>query len=349
MRTYLLPEEGKFYKANLHCHSTISDGKLSPEEIKQQYVEEGYSIVAYTDHDIMIPHHDLTDEQFLALEGYEMEINENATGLPPQTHKTCHICFVSLVENPLQICYHRTKFMPKCSQPSWHLAKFDDTLPDFERVYTPECINEIIRRGVEGGFFVTYNHPTWSRESYPEYMAYKGMHAMEITNYSSQSIGHGEYNPRVFDEMLSCGKAVFCSATDDNHNHGVRGTLAYDSFGGFNMIKATALTREAVGEALLNGNFYASEAPLIYDLYVEDGMVHITTSPAREITLITGIRKHRVVYRKTDENGNIIPLTEASFPITPEQLYFRIEVTDEQGRHANTQAYDAETLALANR
>ena len=52
---------------------------------------------------------------------------------------------------------------------------------------------------------------------------------------------------------------------------------------------------------------------------------------------------------EVDENGNIIPLTEATFPITPEQLYFRIEVTDEQGRHANTQAYDAETLALANR
>ena len=149
--------------------------------------------------------------------------------------------------------------------------------------------------------------------------------------------------------MLRAGKPVLCSATDDNHNHGVRGTLAYDSFGGFNMIKATALTREAVGEALLNGHFYASEAPLIHDLYVEDGTLHITTSQAREIALITGTRKHRVAYHKVDENGNILPLTEATFSITPEQLYFRIEVIDEQGRHANTQAYDATTLTLANR
>ena len=26
MRKYLLPEKGTFYKANLHCHATFSDG-----------------------------------------------------------------------------------------------------------------------------------------------------------------------------------------------------------------------------------------------------------------------------------------------------------------------------------
>ena len=134
MRTYLLPEDGTFYKANLHCHSNISDGSLTPEEIKEQYLEEGYSIVAYTDHDIMIPHDDLTDERFLALTGYEMEINEDLGGLPGKFRSTCHLCYVSLIENPLQVCFHRTKFMPKCSQPSWHLSKYDETLPYFELV-----------------------------------------------------------------------------------------------------------------------------------------------------------------------------------------------------------------------
>ena len=348
MRTYLLPEEGAFYKANLHCHSTVSDGDLSPEEIKRQYMEEGYSIVAYTDHDIMIPHHELTDENFLAMEAYEMEINDRYD-VPFKHVKTCHLCFVALRENVKQICYHRTKFMPKCSQPSQHLAKFDESLPDFERVYTPECINEIIRRGVEGGFFVTYNHPTWSEESYEDYMAYEGMHAMEIVNYSSQSIGYDEYNPRVFDDMLRGGKAVLCSACDDNHNHDKRGTLRYDSFGGFNMIKAKSLTLPDVGDALLQGHFYASEAPLIHELYIEDGAVHITCSPAREIALITKTRHNQTAYRTTDAEGNRIPVTEAVFTVAPDDGYFRLTVTDEDGRHATTQAYDAETYKLANR
>ena len=45
----LLPENG-FYKANLHSHTTVSDGALTPEEAKKAYQAEGYSIVAFTDH-----------------------------------------------------------------------------------------------------------------------------------------------------------------------------------------------------------------------------------------------------------------------------------------------------------
>ena len=239
--------------------------------------------------------------------------------------------------------------MPKCSQPSWHLAKYDDSIPDFERVYTPECINEMIRRGVEGGFFVTYNHPVWSEESYEDYMAYHGMHAMEIVNYSSQVSGYEEYNARVFDDMLRSGKAVLCSACDDNHNHGTRGTPSYDSFGGFNMIKAKSLTLEDVGAALLAGEFYASEAPRIHELYVEDGKVYIKCSAARDISLITKTRQNRIAHSATNEKGEHLPVTEASFPLNPEDGYFRLVVTDEQGKHACTQAYNTTTYALANR
>ena len=62
----LLPETG-LYKANLHCHTTVSDGRLTPEEIKELYMSEGYSIVAYTDHREYVWHKELDDENFLAL------------------------------------------------------------------------------------------------------------------------------------------------------------------------------------------------------------------------------------------------------------------------------------------
>ena len=64
MRKYLLPENGKFYKANLHNHTIYSDGIKTPEEIKEVYSRNGYDIVAFTDHDAFIPHNDLTDENF---------------------------------------------------------------------------------------------------------------------------------------------------------------------------------------------------------------------------------------------------------------------------------------------
>ena len=64
-RIWLLPEEGQFYKANLHCHTTLSDGEKTPEEIKELYRQQGYSVVAYTDHRRYVWHRCLMDETFI--------------------------------------------------------------------------------------------------------------------------------------------------------------------------------------------------------------------------------------------------------------------------------------------
>ena len=76
MIKHLISNEGKFYKAALHCHSTVSDGKLTPEELKNEYMRRGYSIVAYTDHDIMIPHPELLSEGFLPITAMEIAIDK---------------------------------------------------------------------------------------------------------------------------------------------------------------------------------------------------------------------------------------------------------------------------------
>ena len=49
MKKYLISKEGQFYKANLHCHTTVSDGVMTPQEVKDYYKERGYSVVAITD------------------------------------------------------------------------------------------------------------------------------------------------------------------------------------------------------------------------------------------------------------------------------------------------------------
>ena len=37
MKKHLLPPEENWYKANLHCHTTVSDGNFSPERMKEEY------------------------------------------------------------------------------------------------------------------------------------------------------------------------------------------------------------------------------------------------------------------------------------------------------------------------
>ena len=84
---HLLPESGRFYKANLHMHTTVSDGRMTPEETKAAYQSRGYSIVAFSDHEVILPHPELCDEDFLAITSTEY-------------------CVAGHVVNSVPICYH---------------------------------------------------------------------------------------------------------------------------------------------------------------------------------------------------------------------------------------------------
>ena len=334
MKKYLLPNDGQFYKANLHCHTTVSDGKLTPAEVKDAYKAHGYSIIAYTDHDVMIPHDELNDENFLALHGYEMEVP--ASDPPTFKHrKTCHMCLIALDKDNLkQVCWHREKYLLGHGAEYRHLVQFDESLPDFVREYTHECINTMIRTGRENGFFVTYNHPAWSMQTYEDYGGYEGMHAMEICNSTSYVPGYSEYNAKEYDELLRQGKRIYCIGTDDNHNSKPIGSPGSESFAAFTVIKAEKLDYKTITDALLAGNFYASQGPAIKELWIEDGVVHVKSSAAERICMTTGTRKQRAVFREKGKS-----LTSAQFKVDADDVYIRITVTDKYGKNADSNAY----------
>ena len=342
MKTYLLPSEGCFYKANLHCHTNYSDGKKTPAEIKEIYQRLGYSIVAFTDHDVLIPHDELTDAHFLALHGVEVELTEGVE-IPGPYRKTCHICLIGLEpENITQPCWHRTLYQTRYyyGNAKNHVdeVRFDESEPDFEREYTPSCVNRVLQTAREKGFFVTYNHPTWSLETYADYMQYEGMHAFEIMNGGALTEGFDDYNPRVFDDFLRGGKRLYCIGADDNHNARPEEDRHWDAGVAFTMIKATSLDYRTVTRALEAGHFYASEGPEIFELYYEDGRAYVKCSAADRIICTYGSRKGSVRYAYE------APLSEADFEIPADCIYFRITVIDAKGYHACTNAYFVDDL-----
>lgn len=334
MKKYLLSENGQFYKANLHCHSNVSDGKLSPEEIKKIYKEKGYSIVAYTDHEVLVPHSELTDDDFLAMHGYELAVPDTNEEIPYPKRKICHMCFVALdPDNVQQVCYHRTKYLYANAANQRDIIKFDENEPDFEREHTHKCINTMMKKGRDSGFFVTYNHPGWTLENYTDYIGYNHMHAMEICNNGCLVSGYVDYNEKEYDDMLRAGKRIYCIATDDNHNS------RNDSFGAWTMIKADNLEYKSVAQALLKGNFYSSQGPEIYELWVEKGKICIKCSEVRRIVLNTDSRH---VADVTACDGEFVRYAE--FDILPDDIYVRITLTDYEGKHANTNAYFIDKL-----
>ena len=67
MKQYLISPDQKQYKANLHCHSILSDGKLPPETLKEMYKAHGYDILAITDHERPHCHQQLADPDFMMI------------------------------------------------------------------------------------------------------------------------------------------------------------------------------------------------------------------------------------------------------------------------------------------
>lgn len=327
MKKYLLPESGTFFKANLHCHSTVSDGVMTPEEIKALYKEKGYSVVAFTDHDVLVAHPELTDDGFVALNGYEMEVNEE-NGEAWRFCKSTHMCFIAAdPDNLKQVCFHRTKYVTGNAKNYLDKIEYDENAPDYEREHTHDCISNMMKAGRENGFFVTYNHPSWSLDTYDDYMGYANMHAMEIYNHSSSCLGYFEYNEKEYDDMLRGGKRIFCIAADDNHS-------ARDACGGFVMIKADKLEYRKITDALFAGDFYASQGPLIHALWFEDGKIHIECSDAVSIRFNTASRRAKLFEA---DNGAFV--NSADFEVSEEDGYVRVTVTDSNGKKANTSAY----------
>lgn len=335
MRTYLLPKGGSFYKANLHNHTMFSDGIKTPEEIKEVYSKHGYDIVAFTDHDVFILHNDLTDDKFLALNGFEMEWIAWRGNNPILNTGRCDLCFIALdkdiVKHPV---WHRTAYLFGNAVNYRDMVQFHEEDPDYIRDYTPECISEVAKIARDRGFFVTLNHVGWSREDYTYYTNYENLHALELYNGSGILCGHEDYTPRVYDEMLQSGKRIFVIGGDDNHGVAPENPGPYGMGLAWTMIKAEKLEYDAVAKALLNGDMYASDGPEIYDLYIEDGKIHITCSGADQVSVKFD---KRVAFSALAEHGELV--TEATFDVDPKWGYFRITVKDEHGRVACTRAY----------
>lgn len=336
MKKILLPqadEKLKYYRANLHCHSTISDGKKTPEQLKEDYKAHGYSILAITDHEVFIPHNDLTDDDFLMLNGYELEAN-------PLSNKTCHICYVALSpDNDEEVCFSRQHLWGNAKENA-SKVKINRKESMLFRTYSKKCINKMIETGKKHGFFVTYNHPTWSLEEYPDYTRYINANAMEITNYGCVVCGFDDDNGHAYDDMLRAGGRLFCISTDDNHNVFPDSSPDCDSYGGYIMIASPSLKYEDVAEALKSGLFYSSTGtykhigPEFHSIILEDDTVYVKTSNARAISYISCSRDCQI---KNANDGEAI--NEASFKIKKNEKHFRIVVTDSLGYKAYSNAY----------
>lgn len=333
MKKFLLPE-GKGYKANLHCHTLLSDGCLSPAEIKEAYKAHGYSVVAFSDHEALCDHADLCDDTFIALNAYETAIKpEQASTLLRPNMKVHHLNLIKRRPHDLtQVCFFPENFTPgNCAAQIPFLRYVGE--PCRYR-YDAAFVRHLIQEAHENGFLVHYNHPRWSLQT-PEEVALLcgpgGVDGLELLNTGCRY--HGDYDASFYQALARLGVMPYAVAGDDNHN-GLKDPPSM-FYGGFTVIKPSAFTYEGITDALAAGNSYVSTGPVIHSIAVENGFFTLRTSPALTVTLHSEGRGFAV---KEGIDGYI---NAAAFPIQPERYgaFVRFEVRDKEGNTAYTRVY----------
>lgn len=288
---------GRFWRGNLHTHSTRSDGLRSPEEVCRFYEAAGYDFLALTDH-------------FLERYGWPMT----------DTRPFRSPALTTLIGAELHPVVDRMELGNH-----WHLVAVGLPL-DFAPAEPAETGPELARRALAAGAFVVAAHPQWFGMTERDMLALGPIHALELFNASAGDDNDCAESVYMLDLMLARGRRLFGCATDDAHF--VLNTR--DRLTGWVMVRAEVCAPEELLAALKRGDFYSSTGPAILDLLVTPGeRLWVRCSPANRVFLIGG----PACYATVGEQG----VTEAEFDLRDwPDAYARVLVRDDAGRKAWT-------------
>ena len=287
----------RMLKGGLHCHTTRSDGELSPEEALRLYGENGYDFLALTDHR-RYNYRDFAPESgVLVLPGMEMDRDFS--------------------DRRYGRCIHTVCVGPEKEKGN---AYDHDQTFDGGKVADPLGYQPVIDGMRDAGNLVIYCHPDWSCTPYTTVDKLRGCFAMEIWNSCCVDMNGMDSNAYCWDELLREGVRVFGVATDDGH---FRANYCV----GWVRVAAEKDVSDIL-RALEAGAFYASCGPEIYDFFTEDGNVTVKCSPASRIRIIDSTFPSA----KNEGDG----LTEMTAPLKDGVSYVRAEITDADGRMAWT-------------
>ena len=290
---------GRFWRGNLHPHSTRSDGVLAPQEVCRRYKAEGYDFLALTDHFIgaygypIVDTMPFRDAGFTTILGAEVHSGAMANG------ELWHILAVGLPPD----------FAPSNS-------------PDFLPVADQETGPEIAARAVAAGAFVAIAHPQWSGLTLADARSITAAHAVEIYNHGCAAGCDRPDGFAIADLLLSEGRHLTMIATDDAHFY------EPDHFGGWVMVKSVENTPEALLAALKAGHFYSSQGPELRDVRLKGDKVVVECSAVSSVIAMGQGTGAKAVH------GHSMTRAEVPLARLNNSPWIRVAVVDAAGKRA---------------
>ena len=291
---------GRFWRGNIHTHSTLSDGLLPPEQVVARYQQAGYDFLQLSEHFISHYNWPIADTR-------EFRTNNFTTLLGAELHA-----------------------LKTTTGELWHIVAAGLPL-DFEPCGDRETGPEIARRAARTGAFVSIAHPAWSQLTIEDGRALEIAHSVEIYNTGCDvevDRGDGSY---LLDQLLNEGRRLTANATDDAHfTNG-----DHDAFGGWVHVKAPSLDPDEILTALKAGHFYSSQGPQIHQLSISRDQLHISCSPVDSIAVVSGTSRTltRIGHAITSASLYLPDLAKSWTPITPSK-WVRVVIIDNAGKRA---------------
>lgn len=278
----------QWHKGQIHCHSTVSDGQVPPATVFSQYKNDGYSFVSLTDHSTN------TSAKMSDTTGHNSEGFVAIPGLEI-TAAGPHVNAINCSSNLSQW---------------WGLQI---------------AIDNAYKSGAD---LVQLNHSWWSNGKKldgisDDALKAKGNNLLEVCNADDTT-----HIPdiAVWDTVLSTGRRIFGTGTDDAHNYSATSNHYNECWV---TVPGDTLTVESMMEAMKSGDFYFNdkEMPITrIDMYDRTLAVY-----SEEGTEIKFIGKYGKILQTNQASS-------ASYTLEEGELYIRAEVTNGTGT-AYTQAH----------
>lgn len=192
--TAFFSDPGRFYRGNLHTHSTLSDGALSPAEVCRRYKAEGYDFISLTDHLVGVFDYPIADTTGFRDDGFTTLIGAELHSGPQANGDIWHILAVGL--------------------------PFDFTPPDapsFLANDTQESGPALAARARAAGAYVSVAHPQWSGLTLDDARSIEAAHSVETYNHGCAMGCDRADGFHTLDLLLAEGRRLDLIATDDAH------------------------------------------------------------------------------------------------------------------------------------
>ncbi len=288
--------EDRWYKGNLHTHTNLSDGRESPREVVKRYRRMGYDFLAITDHRLYGIHEDLSTDDLLVLPGVELDIT---------------------VPGPSRLIHHIVGIGIPGKNTYAHGEKIE-----YPQYTSPQMLVSML---VQRGNLCIYAHPSWSHVSSDHICDIQGLTGVEWYNHSCEMnflCGSSEHQ---IDSLLRQGSRFWITACDDSHQKNS------DWAGGWIMVRAKELTQEAIVQAIISGNFYASQGPELHSFTIEGDKAVLTCSPCFTAGFLADTIAGYAQHSPSSE------LTSCTYTLKGNESYLRAVCIDSSGKKAMSQ------------